>query len=81
MKTENWKPTSIVKMNTRVRPTINIKFKPMWFLIAFACSLLVPGSSIFFSIWHAIFGRLYIAYWMIKYSEIWLGWIEYARNL
>lgn len=48
----------------------------MWFLIAFALSLILPPTGIFLSLFHGIFGRLYIIYWIIIYQNVWFPWIK-----
>ena len=48
----------------------------MWFLIAFALSLIAPTNGVCLSLFHGIFGRLYILYWLIKYYSIWMPFIK-----
>lgn len=48
----------------------------MWMLIAFALSLMIPANGIFLSLFHGIFGRLYIVYFIIKYHEILFSFIK-----
>lgn len=48
----------------------------MWFLIGFALSLILPINGVFISLFHGVFGRLYILYWVIRYSDVWMPWIK-----
>lgn len=48
----------------------------MWFLIAFTLSLILPINGVFFSLFHGMFGRLYIIYWMVIYHNVWFPWIK-----
>ena len=49
----------------------------IWFLLALCASSVVPDNGICVSIFHGIFGRLYIIYWIVAYKGI---WIEFLRN-
>lgn len=53
----------------------------MWFFIAFALSLIIPVNGIFISLFHGIFGRLYIIYWLVVYQDIWFPFIKKFLNI
>ena len=48
----------------------------MWFAISFGLSLIIPANGILSSLFHGIFGRLYMFYWLVKYADIWMPWIK-----
>lgn len=47
---------------------IDVKFKVIWFVLAFALSLIVP-NGVFVSLWCGMFGRLYIVYFVVFHLE------------
>lgn len=52
----------------------------MWYLIAFGLSMIVPSNGVFLSLWHGLFGRLYIVYWVIVYHEMWMHFFKNLVN-
>lgn len=48
----------------------------MWFLIAFALSLTIPSNGILLSLFHGLFGRLYIIYFFIMYNETFFNFVD-----
>ena len=48
----------------------------MWYAIAFGVSFILPTNGIFLSLWHGVFGRLYIVYWLVRYYHLWYPWIK-----
>ncbi len=46
----------------------------MWFMIAFCLSLILPDNGVCLSIWHGLFGRLYILYFIVRYHVELFAW-------
>lgn len=52
----------------------------IWHVIAFAMSLCVPTNGIFISLWHAIFGPIYVVYWIMQYQDLWISFFKNLLN-
>jgi len=64
-----------------IRSIIDNSFSGMrihtgWYLIAFGMNMVVPGQGVLDSLVWAMFGRLYIIYWLIVHNEMYFPLIN-----